>query len=184
MGIAREPSPARLFLAIMYVREELFNKVIEECCTLFGQIDRQCGPLQVSSYTDYYNMEMGTSILKRYCTFQKPVARDALAEIKTKTNDIEAKYSDNGNRMINCDPGYITNDKLVLATTKDFYHRIYLTRGIFAEVTLHYRKGKFRHFSWTYPDYRNSEVQYLCEQARARLVNELRKTQSTIQSDK
>jgi hypothetical protein len=47
----------------------------------------------------------------------------------------------------------VTLDKLVLATTKDYSHRIYLRDGIYAEVTLYFRKGRFHPFEWTYPDY-------------------------------
>jgi hypothetical protein len=42
---------------------------------------------------------------------------------------------------------------MVLATTKDYSHRIYLGQGIYAEVTLRYRRGAFHPWEWTYPDY-------------------------------
>ena len=47
----------------------------------------------------------------------------------------------------------LTLSKMVLATTKDYSHRIYLSRGICAEVTLHFESGQWRPWPWTYPDY-------------------------------
>jgi hypothetical protein len=79
-----------------------------------------------------------------------------------------------GNRRVNIDPGYVARDKLVLASTKDFFHRIYIGDGIFAEVTLHYRKGRYRFFSWTYPDFRDPEFQRFLEKVRAPLVRDAR----------
>jgi len=52
------------------------------------------------------------------------------------------------------DPGYLEEAKLVLATTKNYQHRLYLGRGIYGEVTLRYTKKSFRSWEWTYPDYK------------------------------
>jgi hypothetical protein len=76
---------------------------------------------------------------------------------------------------VNIDPGYIARDKLVLATTKDFFHRLYLGKGIYGEVTLHFQKGAVRHFSWTYPDYRDKGVQDFLIKVRAELAGKIRK---------
>jgi hypothetical protein len=62
-------------------------------------------------------------------------------------------------RPLNLDPGYITLAKLVLASTKDHAHRIYLSQGIYAEITLNYRAGSWQPLPWTYPDYRRSDFQ-------------------------
>jgi len=74
---------------------------------------------------------------------------------KLRTNELERKYSEGGRRKINLDPGYITESNLVLASTKAYNHRIYLKEGIYAEVTLIYRKKTgYEPLPWTYPDYR------------------------------
>jgi hypothetical protein len=79
--------------------------------------------------------------------------------------------------MVNVDPGYIARDKLVLASTKDFYHRLYLADGIYGEVTLHFRKGVFRFFSWTYPDYKEPSFLEFLTKARAKYMHEIRETE-------
>ena len=174
MGVAKKPSQAKLFLAVMYTDETVMQSAIDACVKKFGAVDFEFGPLEVSDYTDYYNKEMGAGILKRYMTFKKLIRREEISNIKRCTNDIEKGLIINEKRTVNLDPGYMTNDKLILATTKDFYHRIYLDSGIYAEVTLHYRKGKYRFFSWTYPDYKEKELQRFLMKARGMLVKEIR----------
>lgn len=175
MGTVKAAQKAKLFLAVMFVDEEEFEKSLKLCVEHFGEIEGTCGPLEVAQYTDFYAVEMGTGIKKRYAYFKDLIERDQLSSIKTYTNEIEKRFLENGNRAVNLDPGYITSDKLVLASTKDFYHRIYLSQGIYAEVTLHYRQGRFRYFSWTYPDYREMEVLEFITKAREELITELKK---------
>ncbi|KPK98468.1 MAG: hypothetical protein AMJ95_04330 [Omnitrophica WOR_2 bacterium SM23_72] len=122
----------------------------------FGKIDFQSKPLYFT-YTDYYGKEMGRNLLRVFVSFKKLILASELASIKIFTNRIEAKFLSEKNRLINIDPGYLELSKLVLATTKDFSHRIYLKDGIFAEVTLYYAHKTFRPRDWTYPDYRTQE---------------------------
>jgi hypothetical protein len=113
--------------------------------------------------TDYYEATMGPEIKKTFWAFQELIAPERLAEIKLLTNDWEAEYAALGRhdepRPLNLDPGYLTAAKLVLASTKDHAHRIYLDRGIFAEVTLHFSHGQWRERDWTFPDYRREDYQ-------------------------
>jgi hypothetical protein len=69
-------------------------------------------------------------------------------------------------RPLNLDPGYLTLGKLLLASTKDFAHRIYLGRGIYAEVTLQYKHGAWRHHEYTFADYRRADYQRFFSQCR------------------
>lgn len=170
-----KPPPAKLFLAIMYRDDTSKEKALEVFTKRFGDVDKEFGPLEVAAYTHYYDKKMGKGLKKCYMTFKKLIERHELCAIKIFTNEIENKLMKNGKRPVNLDPGYLNNDKLVLASTKDFFHRIYLDKGIYAEVTLHYRKGKYRFFSWTFPDYKEKEVQKFLEKARAQLVGESRK---------
>ena len=55
--------------------------------------------------------------------------------------------------MFNLDPGFITMQSLVLATGKNFSHRVYLKDGIWADLTLVWQKKQWVDFSWTFPDY-------------------------------
>jgi hypothetical protein len=175
MGTAKQPEPVKLFLAVMHPAGFNAGPVMVELCDRFGGLEATAGPMPFT-FTDYYEAEMGTGLLKTYHIFGAPINREMLASIKNATNEIESRLARNGHRSVNLDPGYLSRDKLVLASTKDFYHRIYIGDGIFAEVTLHYRKGIYRFFSWTYPDYKLPGVQEILEKARASLVGEIRKS--------
>jgi hypothetical protein len=92
---------------------------------------------------------------------------DRLAAVKLATNAVENEYAENGRRRFNLDPGYLTRERLVLATGKNFVHRIYLGQGIFADLTLIYRKGRFEALPWTFPDYRTEAIQTILTRIRA-----------------
>jgi hypothetical protein len=169
MGIAQIPPPVKLIIAITFDPSIGTDEVFSALDARFGARDEAFGPIPFS-WTEYYAAEMGTSLYKVYVTYLTPVARDRLPLIKNFTNQLEAQYAVAGKRRVNIDPGYIAKDKLVLASTKDFFHRLYLGEGIFGEVTLHYRKGRYRFFSWTYPDYRDTAFLSFLEKARASLV--------------
>ena len=76
----------------------------------------------------------------------------------TLTNELEASTAHRGRRSVNYDPGYLEAAKLVLATTKNFDHRLYLGNGIYGDVQLRFRKGAFAAMDWTYPDYQQQSV--------------------------
>jgi len=116
----------------------------------------------------------GPGLTKLYLVFEQGFDRTRLPAVKLATNAMEQERAVDGKRRVNIDPGYLARDKLVLATTKDFSHRLYLGQGIFGEVTLHYSKGSFRDFPWTYADYRVSQVQEMLAKARVELVGRLR----------
>ena len=97
---------------------------------------------------------MGQGLLRRFVAFETLVSQDLLADIKHKTIEMENKWAVSGKRRINVDPGMLTAERLVLATTKNYTHRIYLGKGIFADLTLIYHRGGFKPLDWTYPDYK------------------------------
>jgi hypothetical protein len=173
MGTATIPPQVKLFVAAMFDASMDHKEVQDVLTGKFGRVDATYGPVAFG-FTEYYKDEMGENCKKIYLTFEQLIPREALAGIKTFTNEVEQRYTSNGKRRLNLDPGYIAPDKLVLASTKDFYHRLYLSQGIFAEVTLHYRKGSYRHFSWTYPDYKEPEFLEFLERARAGYMKEVR----------
>ncbi len=174
MGIVSRPSAVKLFVAFLYNDSASVEEVLKKLDSRFGERQYCFGPIPFD-WTDYYSREMGASLKKMYFSYRSEIDRDMLPSIKLFTNNIEQAYTDGrGGRTVNIDPGYISRDKVVLASTKDFYHRLYLADGIFGEVTLHYRKGRFRYFSWTYPDFRSAEVIAFLERVRAAFVKDLR----------
>lgn len=125
-------------------------------------------------FTEYYRSSMGFPLYRRFLFYPPGFSQDQLPGIKIRTNELEEEATrvlDLGvERPINLDPGYLTLSKLVLASTKDHSHRIYLGRGIFGEVTLFFRKGTFQAWPWTYPDYASKGYIDLFNRARENLL--------------
>jgi len=156
MGKAKKPKAVKLIIGMLAKSQKLFDKAEEFFIKGFGPIDYK-SPVISFAYTDYYEKEMGGPLKRKFISFKKLIPPEKIAKIKLLTNSIENKFSVNKKRQINIDPGYVTDSKLILATTKDYFHRICLNHGIYAEVTLMWRKGGFKPFEWTYPDYRSKE---------------------------
>jgi hypothetical protein len=156
MGKVKKVMPVKLFCGFIYKDEDIVDKAIKVLKEKWGEIDLEAGPFPFD-FTDYYEEEMGENLKKRFISFEALLTPDESYEWKLFTNSIEENFSEGGKRKVNIDPGYIDMAKVVLFSTKNFYHRIYLGKGIFAEVTLYYTKGKYEFFPWTYPDYKTKE---------------------------
>lgn len=125
--------------------------------SLVGNVYEEIGPLAFE-YTSYYEQEMGPGICRWFWALAETVYRERLVDIKLLTNSIEDEYRRDGRRRFNLDPGILALENFVLATGKNRAHRIYLGRGIFAELTYVFRKGRYRPLEWTYPDYASKEL--------------------------
>ena len=90
------------------------------------------------------------------------------------TNQIEQTFAQGARRRINIDPGYLLMERFVLATGKNFSHRIYIGDGIYADLTLMYQKGSFQTLPWTYPDYAAPEMHAFLMQVRRHYAADLR----------
>ncbi|MFA5389738.1 MAG: DUF4416 family protein [Candidatus Omnitrophota bacterium] len=156
MGKAKKTRSVKLIVGMLTRNQKLFDRAEEFFIKKFGPLDYE-SPALPFNYTDYYKKEMGGPLKRKFISFKKNISPQDIAKIKIFSNSIEKKFSADKKRRINIDPGYISDSKLVLATTKDYFHRIYLQNGIFAEVTLRWRRGGFEPFEWTYPDYRSAE---------------------------
>jgi len=124
--------------------------------------------------TDYYQEEMGPALKRKFYSFKKLVSLDGIHAVKIKTNALEKRFTKLGKRRVNIDPGYIDMAKLVLFSTKDYTHRIHISKGIYAEVTLHYKNGSFTAWPWTYPDYRTKEYLDIMHKIREIYKEQLR----------
>jgi len=124
------------------------------------------GPSLAWDYSDYYRDEMGSPLRRSFIFFRQAIDAGRLADIKLITNDIECRLSTSGKRNINLDPGYLTLAKVVLASTKNYSHRIYIGKGIYAEITLIFREGEYRPHLFTYADYASETVRAIFEKGR------------------
>jgi hypothetical protein len=146
------PNPVKLICAVTFSPKAPLDDIVENLEYTFGLIDRRSDTIAFT-HTDYYKAEMGSDLKKLLVSFEKPFHPEDLWLAKRSTIDIESIYSEQGKRKINLDPGYVEPSKLILASTKNFSHRIYLQQGIYAEVTMTYSNGQFNRLPWTYPDY-------------------------------
>jgi len=155
--------PAKLVFGVLVTSENVRRDCLERIVAEFGPIDHE-SRVEPFTFTDFYCDEMGQAIFRQYLSCERLIDMAELPAIKHRTNELEiemALLDEHGRRrrQANIDPGYVSHSKLVLATTKDYIHRVYMADGIFAEATLHYqRPDGFRPFPWTYPDYARPEV--------------------------
>ena len=171
MGIALKHTNVKLITAVMYNTKERMKSVRSELETLFGPIDDVLESY-IFSFTDYYEEEMGKDFRKLIWSFKRLIAPEKLPEIKLKTNSIEDKFAHQGKRQVNIDPGYISSAKLILATTKDYIHRIYLGKGIYGDVHLKVSDASFQTNNWTYPDYKQDSVLCFFDRVRKKYLKE------------
>lgn len=160
-----KPPEVKLICAVTFAADINLDNVIENLEGAFGPIDSQSEIINFD-HTNYYLPEMGESLKKILFGFDQLIKADNLWLAKRTTIDIEYIYMKDNKRLINLDPGYLETSKFVLASTKNFSHRIYLNQGIFGEVTLLYADGKFQKLPWTYPDYLEDAFQNFLNKAR------------------
>lgn len=168
----------KLIIGMLSAFPDIFTQVEKCLADQFGPID-YTSLVFPFNFTTYYNEEMGSGIKRKFLSFQKLIDPGRLSSIKVWTNQLETKFATTFKnlqvkRPINLDPGYLTSSKLILATTKDYSHRIYLSKGIYAEVTLYYQKGKYQPWPWTYPDYQTTEYLAFFEKIRKIYLSQLK----------
>ena len=156
MGTPHDPAPAALTAGITFADREALEASLEMLGSEYGPVEF-ASPEFVFDMTDYYIPEMGNNLRKQFFCFHDPIQLAMLPEIKHRTNDFELRLSreEGGSilRRVNIDPGYVTLAKLVLATTKDYSHRVFIGKGMYAETTLRFVRGVFIPFETTYPDH-------------------------------
>lgn len=172
MGDIHQPTPVLLLLPAFSRYDEAFDWARERAIATWGPIAGESERFQFDQ-TTYYESTMGPGLKKCFWTFAQLIDPAELPGIKRLTNEWEAEYARLAghaeSRPLNLDPGYLTLAKLVLASTKDHAHRIYLAQGIYAEVTLSYRQGRWQPHEWTFPDYRRDDYQQFFTEARKSL---------------
>jgi hypothetical protein len=169
MGQPHSPTPVLLMTAAFSCHPQALAWARGKMSESWGPIALESEPFDFSE-TDYYRATMGTCLKKQFFVFQESVDPARLVQCKLQSNGWEAEFAAQAGlaeeRPLNLDPGYITLAKLVLASTKDHAHRIYLGEGIYAEITLNYRAGGWQPLPWTYPDYRRGDFQAFFSQCR------------------
>jgi hypothetical protein len=181
MGTIQTPLPVKLFVGVLTSDPEILAQTKDRLAALFGIVD-SCSDVYPFDMTHYYDETMGTPIVRQFLSFAQLIEPASLADIKIRTNEMESAIAAEFRalpRPINLDPGYLEQSKIVLASTKNFYHRILISRGIYAEVTLHFEKKEWRSFPWTFPDFKSDRYHpyflSLRERYKAQLASLFRK---------
>jgi len=178
MARSRAPQPVKLICGLLSGDVDLLKRARQLLVRQFGPIDLE-SDVWPFEQTDYYAEEMGSDLKRAFVSFAELHAPDVLAGVKRETNALEAKIAEQCEgldlpRPVNLDPGYVDPGKLVLATTKDRSHRIYIGQRMYAEVTLHFAGGAWQPWPWTYPDYRRPGYHEFLMRVRERLRQQRR----------
>ena len=159
MPIDLQPStPVALVCAVLADSDDTFAVAKERLAECFGPL-RAASETYDFDFTAYYEAEMGTGLRKQLVCFKQRIDPAELATVKAQTMALERAMSRGQCRRANIDPGLLSIESLVLATTKYAGHRICIAPQLYAEVTLLYQRGRYRPLEWTYPDYQGDAVQ-------------------------
>jgi hypothetical protein len=170
----RPPQAVKLVMSFLFKKEKEFAASLAEADQQYGPVDFLSEPLPFS-FTDYYEREMGQGLGRRMASFGPLIPPGQLADIKLWTNALEARFlNERQGRKVNIDPGYLAASKFILATGKDYSHRIYLGGGIYGDLTLIFQKGAYRPLPWTYPDYASQPLIGLLNLLHKRYLWQLR----------
>ncbi len=174
MGVMRPPLPVKLFIGMLSPEPALLDVFTHVLLSEFGPLEFESAVIPWDK-TDYYRDEMGPGIMRKFLFFEPLLDPGRLPAVKRFVVGLEKEYSiiteNRTRRRINLDPGYVTEAKVVLSTTKDFAHRLYIGDEIYAEVTLRYsiKERRFTPLEHTYPDYRSEEYLAMFQKARQNL---------------
>ena len=173
MSHPHPPEKVRLISSLFSHDRGVIDSVMARISKLYGPME-WVSPEMFFDRTRYYAREMGWPLYRHFVSFEELISPEALVEVKLTTNAIENEYLVQGNRRINIDPGYISMERLVLATGKNYIHRVYLTKGIYADLTLVFKRGSFRPLEWTYRDYSAPEMIVYFNELRSAYMEKLR----------
>jgi len=165
MDGGKTPERAILFVGALFSTSEVVDPALAMLVESFGDPLLTSPPLEWN-YTHYYDNELGAPIKRSYFFFKNIIDPSFLAEAKLITNEIEGRFLRSGSRQINLDPGYLTIAKVVLASNKNYSHRVYLGKRVYAEIELYFQGGKYNAFHYTYPDYKEDRFLKFFMEAR------------------
>lgn len=170
MARVQTPPPGRLIVSVIY------NSIdgLADCLKLhekqFGRV--QFETIEIECSANRYHEEMGQQLSRRFFSFEKMVDRESLPDIKATCHKIERQLGDQVDdytfRTVNVDPGILTPTNLIMSSHREQGHRVYLGKGVFAEVTLIWARGRFTQLPWTNADF--------CDEEAIRLFTDCRQT--------
>jgi Domain of unknown function (DUF4416) len=171
-------SPVKLVIGMIASQEPFFARTEETLTVLYGPVDLR-SPAFAFDSTDYYDRQMGRGLSRMFISFLRLVLPDALSDIKLRTNALEEEIRTSWgseSRLVNIDPGILTSAALIMATAKDFAHRIPLRQGIYGHLELLFSRNAVKLLAWTYPDFQKEGYQRFLLQVRQAYLRQLRES--------
>ena len=179
MGQVQSFEREKLIIGIIYHDKDVLDRALSALTEAFGEIEDVSTEFSFSrEYSSYYDGELGGEGMRRIYSFRELIEPQRQSEIKLFTNSLEERFSVDGNRRINLDPGFISHGRLLLSTTKPTGFRIPLQEGIYAELTLFWARGKWQKLPWTYRDYQSELVQKFITKVRRKYLNQRKNNES------
>jgi len=173
MSKPQSAEPVKLACSILYTEDHFLKDALEKLSGEYGNADFISQEMPFN-YTNYYAKEMGSVLTRRFVFFEESIRPEFLPDVKLFSNQVEEKFSVEGLRRVNIDPGYISKAHLILATGKGYTHRPYLRDGIYADLTLMYTNRSFQVLPWTYPDYAEKKIIEMFNKVREKYVHQFR----------
>ncbi len=177
MSRINPPKKAKLVIGFFLNDKKISSSVIKDLGGTFGSID-MVSPWIIFNHTVYYRKEMSYPLYRKILTFKHLIDQFNLDKIKLTTDSLEKKYVSSGRRLVNIDPGYILAERFVLATGKNYAHRICIGAGVYADLTLVYSGRKFQKLPWTYPDYAEAHLEKFLTLTRNKYLVDLKKIEN------
>jgi hypothetical protein len=166
------PPPVKRIVAVLWSDAALRDAALARLIEHWGAIDF-VGPDHPFDATDYYVPEMGSPQFRRIVAFERLAPSEDVVDAKLWCNDLETGLAIEGKRKVNLDVGYLDHNKLVLASAKGMGQKIYLGRGIFADLVSRYAKGRYVPFEWAFPDFKQGRYDVELAALRQRYLVQL-----------
>ena len=173
MGAEKEFHQVKLFSGFIYSDKDIYQAVKAKLAGIFSPVDLESEVFNFD-FTTYYNEEMGTPLFRRFISFIALIPPEQLPDIKLLTNQIELETAAVGKRTVNLDPGYLSEANVIIATTKNYYHRVPLQKGIYAHMEYVIKGKKIWPLEWTYPDFKSAGYMDFFQELRQLYKKELR----------
>lgn len=167
------PEPLKYFVAILFGTPDALSVGKDALIAEWGALDFE-GSDHPFDITDYYEPEMGSPLFRRLVTFQRLLPPTVLVTMKLRCNEIENELAQDGKRIVNLDAGYLDHNKIVLASAKGAGQKIYLDKGIYADLVGRYEHGRYQPFHWTFPDFSDGRYDAELQRIRQRYLHQMK----------
>ena len=165
--------PAKALIGVLFQKDEIYQQFLRHLETIEVEIELDSEIYKFDS-TDYYQEEMGSGLYRIFLSLKGLYPVEQSVSLKNETNSWENEWKEAGKRTLNLDPGYLDLHKVVLLSGKEGPQKIYLGGGIWADLNLIRKAGRFEALPWTFPDLRESRYHSFFERVRENLKLDLK----------